>query len=222
MTVPPPLVRLFGGLAEGVVVHHTGATIPAFDAWALVMGLPRLLGVGDPATLGAPYLRADPALVAAWRAWLPATGVRVGVAWAGNRSYAVDHLRSIAPAQLAPLLAVPGVHWVSLQPGAADDAVPGARLLSPWDRITDMADTAALVETLDLVITVDTAMAHLAGALGRPVWLLNRFNSDWRWQTGGAHSIWYHSLRQFRQVRAGDWSAPVAAAAAELAASAAA
>jgi len=205
----PPLHRLLARLPGAPSVADMGAKPPTADAWVLLMSLPRLMGMGDLAALGASYLTADPTGVASFRAWLPADGMRVGLTWAGNPSYQIDHLRSCPAEALAPLMHVPGVHWVSLQPGAAENAIPGGKLLLPGPRLRDLADTAALIEALDLVITVDTAMAHLAGALGRPVWLLNRFNSCWRWQTGSESSVWYHSLRQFRQTTQGDWSAPV-------------
>ena len=220
--VAPSLLRLFGffglfaGLAGGIEVVSDRAPAPRADCWALLMSLPRLMGLGDLAALGAPYLAADGPARAAFASRLPVKGLRVGIAWAGNRSYPVDHLRSCPPQALAPLLAVPGVSWVSLQLGAAADALPGASLTVFDPELRDMADTAALISALDLVIAVDTGVAHLAGALGKPVWLLNRFNTCWRWQTGTDSSVWYDSMRQFRQSVPGDWSGPVAAMAAAL------
>lgn len=217
LVVPAALVRLLARLHRGVRVVDSPASAPQGAEWTRIMSLPRWVGVGDPATLGEAYLGADADAVAAWKEWLgPREGLRVGVAWSGNPNYRLQHLRACPPAALAPLTSVPGVTWVSLQPGAAADALPGVRLIVPDSRVADMDDTAALIAALDLVITVDTAVAHLAGALGRPVWLLNRFNADWRWQAEGEHSVWYHSLRQFRQTATGDWSGAVAAAAARL------
>jgi len=206
----PALLRLFGSLEGGIELVSDRGAPPRADGWALLMSLPRLLGLGDLAVLGAPYLRGDGDATARFASLLPAGGLRVGIAWAGSPTYGVDHLRSCPPAGLAPLMAVPGVQWVSLQLGAAADALPGARLAVFDGDIKDMADTAALIGALDLVISVDTGVAHLAGALGKPVWLLNRFNTCWRWQTGADDSIWYGSMRQFRQSVPGEWGEPVA------------
>ncbi len=139
----------------------------------------------------------------------------MGLVWAGNGFadlpswQAADHLRSIALSRLAPLAAVPGVSFVSLQKGdgAPQAATPPAgMILHDWtEELHDFADTAALMAALDLVITVDTAAAHLAGALGRPVWLLNRYNSCWRWLRDRDDSPWYPTMRQFRQSSPGHW-----------------
>jgi ADP-heptose:LPS heptosyltransferase len=122
---------------------------------------------------------------------------------------------------LAPLFAVPGVRFVTLQPGPAGDPAelraPGASIVDPREHIRDFGDTAALIETLDLVIAPDTAVAHVAGALGVPVWMLDRYNSCWRWRhPGGERTPWYDSMRIFRQARFGDWTHAVAHAAAAL------
>ena len=115
----------------------------------------------------------------------------------------MDARRSIPLATLAPLAEIAGVTFVSLQKGAA----PAGMALIDWTgELADFADTAALATALDLVITVDTAVAHLAAALGRPVWLLNRFDADWRWLRGRDDSPWYPTLRQFRQTMPGDWA----------------
>ncbi len=214
--VPPTLVRLLSRLEGAPHMLPAGAAPPRADGWAMMLSLPRLLGMGDTARLNDAYLTADETDVDAWRAWLPQTGMRVGLAWAGNPNYPADHLRSCPPASLAPLAQLSGVHWINLQPGAPADAIPGLALQLPGGRLQDMADTAALIMALDLVITVDTAVAHLVGALGRPVWLLNRFNACWRWQAGTDRSIWYRSLRQFRQSVPGDWGGPVDAVVSSL------
>ncbi len=217
LVAPPALVRLLARLHPNVRVVAEPGGAPKGAEWTRIMSLPRWLGVGDPAVLGDPYLDADPQAVARWQEWLgPREGLRVGLAWSGSPTYRLQHLRACPPVALAPLTQVAGVSWVSLQPGAAEDAVPGARLRVPDALISDMADTAALITALDLVITVDTAVAHLAGALGRPVWLLNRFSTDWRWQVSGEDSVWYRSMRQFRQAAPGDWHGAVRAAAAAL------
>ena len=167
-----------------------------------------------------PYLRADPAQAALWRDRLSAvTGTRIGLVWAGAarmgeaEALAIDQRRSMPLAALAPLAGVAGCSFVSLQLGPASGraASPpaGMRLHDLTADLNDFADTAALIENLDLVISVDTAVAHLAGAMGKPVWLLNRFDTCWRWLLDRDDSPWYPTLRQFRQTRPGDWDSVV-------------
>ena len=216
----PPLLRLFSQLPGVARVVPLGEKPPACDMSVPMMSLPARLGLADPAALAGPgpYLRADPAEVARWRtrlAGLP--GRRVGLVFAGNPGRVrMDRRRSVPPALLAPLASVPGVSFVSLQKPRPVAGTPEF-VLDLADELGDFADTAALVAALDLVIGVDTAVVHLAGALGRPVWLLNRFDTDWRWGLGTADSFWYPSLRQFRQQRAGDWASVIAEVAAALA-----
>ena len=156
-----------------------------------------------------------------WRGRLAAVaGLRVGLCWAGNprrdtpAAHAIDRRRSIALAQFAPLAWVTGAIFVSLQKGAAAAqaaAPPGGLSMHDWtDELADFADTAALIAALDLVITVDTAVAHLAGALGKPVWILNRFDACWRWLADRDDSPWYPSARLWRQPRPGDWDSVIA------------
>jgi hypothetical protein len=170
-----------------------------------------------------PYLSADPALTAKWRERLAGSkdDLRIGLVWSGGRHLnhpqlsAVDRRRSIALNALAPLSEVPGVSFVSLQkdgPAAqAANPPPGMRLHDFTADLYDFEDTAALVANLDLVISVDTSVAHLTGALGKPVWLLNRFDTDWRWLLNRNDSPWYPTLRQFRQPRPGDWDSVICA-----------
>jgi len=136
--------------------------------------------------------------------------------WAGGRHLKADRRRSIALKELAPLGQASGVNFVSLQKddAAAQTADPphGLMLHDFTTDLHDFDDTAALVVNLDLVISVDTAVAHLAGALGKPVWLFNRFDTDWRWLLNRDDSPWYPTLRQFRQPCPGDWNSAVCAA----------
>jgi hypothetical protein len=177
-----------------------------------------------------PYLRADPVLASAWAARLPRDGgLRVGLCWAGQARpwldgfLALDHRRSTDLATLAPLAAVPGVRLVSLQKGAAAEQVraAGFDLLDPMAEVADFADTAALVANLDLVISVDTSVVHLAGAMGKPVFLLDRYDNCWRWLSGREDSPWYPTLRIFRQRRSGEWGPVIERVATALAAMAA-
>jgi hypothetical protein len=158
---------------------------------------------------------------AAWRARLAGLGgLKIGLVWAGGSrpelpwAAAVDGRRSMTLKQMAPLAGLAGVSFVSLQkdgPAAQAADPPAGLVLHDFTaELEDFTDTAALIAVLDLVISVDTAVAHLAGALGKPVWLLNRFDSCWRWLLDRDDSPWYPGLRQFRQKSAGDWAGVMA------------
>jgi tetratricopeptide (TPR) repeat protein len=224
LEVQPELVRLLH-LSLGsdkVGVRPRMASFPAVDALppgdyhAPLLSVPQCFETSlETIPAAIPYLRPDPAQVAAWATRLsPLPRPRVGLVWAGRPNNAQDRLRSIALARLAPLAAIPGVSFVSLQKGeAAAQAAsppPGMVLHDITAEFNDFADTAAALMALDLVITVDTAVAHVAGALGRPVWMLNRRYTDWRWLLERDDSPWYPSLRLFRQPRHGDWDAVIA------------
>jgi Flp pilus assembly protein TadD len=231
LEVPRALLRLLRQslAAENLEVIPRLADFPATQALPRadyhcpLLSLPRVLGttLADvPADI--PYLAADAAQAAAWSERLrDLPGRRVGLVWAGLPQYADDAHRSLPLERLAPLGAVAGVTFVSLQTGApaaqAAAPPPGLRLHDASAGLRDFADTAALVAALDLVISVDTAAAHLAGALGTEVWLLNRFDTDWRWLTGRPDSPWYPTMRIFRQPRRGDWDSVIADLSAELA-----
>jgi tetratricopeptide (TPR) repeat protein len=217
--VQPALVGLMRQLAGAEVIAN-GAALPAFDVHCPMMSLPRLVcPTPDPAD-AQPYLVADPVRAAAWAERLTALpGLKVGLVWAGGSRpeqptlEAVNRRRSMSLERLAPLATVEGVSFVSLQKGPPSQQAaappPGMALHDFTGELHDFADTAALVEGLDVVISVDTAMAHLAGALGKPVWLLNRFDSCWRWLGRGAVNPWYASLTDHRQPAPGDWDSVV-------------
>ena len=139
----------------------------------------------------------------------PLQGLKVGLVWAGNPTMAADRRRSIMLDRLAPLGGLAGITFISLQKGPAATQAsqpPAGMVLHDWtNELQGFADTAALIETLDLVIGDDTGVIHLAGALGNPVWLLNRFDRCWRWMLNQEDSPWYPSLRQFNQDKPGDW-----------------
>ena len=210
LACPPALKRLLATL-PGPAALVDGEPLPPYDLHCPVMSLPGVLGVRPERLADAiPYLRAEPEKIADWRdrlAHLP--GRRIGLVWAGNPKVPADRRRSIDFELLAPLLATPKISFVSLQVGAS----PGAPMFdaAPW--LEDFSDTAALIEVLDVVISVDTAVAHLAGARGRPVWLLNRADTDWRWLLERHDSPWYPTMRQFRQPRPGDWERVIEAVA---------
>jgi len=200
---PPAMIELlrpFPGVAE--TFPFDGAPRARFDTFARVMTLARLCGEdGAPGRSGVPYLVADAARKQRWASQLAAPpGVRrVGIAWAGNPAHENDRRRSIPLAAFAPLAAVPNVQYTSLQVGAraGDPAPPGLALLRPAAEIADMADTAAIVAQLDLVISADTSVAHLAGALGVPVWLVLPWRPDWRWSPTADATPWYPTMRLF-------------------------
>jgi hypothetical protein len=211
LEVQRPLLRLVSRMEGVEQVIAYGDPLPAFDLYCPLMSLPHVLGT-TLATIPRqiPYLAADPARVERWRSRLQHLhGFRVGLSWAGNPGLVRDRQRSIALDRLAVLAAVPGVVFVSLQKGAAAAQIrsqTSGMVVHDWtDELEDFDETAALIETLDLVIGVDTSIVHLAGALGKPVWLLNRFDTCWRWLLDRDDSPWYPTLRQFRQPRRDDW-----------------
>ncbi|MBR0654118.1 tetratricopeptide repeat protein [Plastoroseomonas arctica] len=205
LQVQPPLVSLLRGQFAGVALVAEGADMRGFDLECPLLSLPHRLG-GD-ATRDA-YLRADEARVARWRDWLrPLPGLRVGLVWAGSPGLGADRRRSMPLASLLPLAAIDGVSLVSLQLGAAALDAPVAGIADPTAALVDFAETAGLVAALDLVIGVDTAVIHLAGALGQPAWLLNRADTCWRWGAAPDAARLYPSLREFRQPHPGAWSA---------------
>jgi tetratricopeptide (TPR) repeat protein len=228
LELPPPLTQLATSLNGGGEIVLQGRALPAFDVHCAFMSLPRVLGVAldNLAQRPVPYLRADPAAVDRWARRLAGTGsgLRVGLAWAGNPKHAADRRRSIPVERLADLSRVAGVRFYSLQVGerAQDLALlPLDRMVDLSRDLTSFAETAAALANLDLVITVDTALAHLAGALGRPCWVMLAFSPDWRWLTERTDTPWYPSLQLFRQPSLGAWDevlARVAGALSELAA----
>ena len=218
LDVPPALAGLFAGM-EGVTVIPAGAPLPPFDAQCPLLGLPLAFGTTlDTIPAALPYLRADPTAIAGLRAELDARpGLKVGLVWRGNPDHKRDRFRSIPLAVLRPLLQVPGVTFVSLQKEARPDEVDllgrEAASIDAGPHLGDFAATAALAATLDLVVTVDTAICHLAGTLGIPTWILLEFAAEWRWMRNRTDSPWYPTMRLFRQPKPGDWDSVAAAAA---------
>jgi Flp pilus assembly protein TadD len=209
LEVQPPLKRLLSGLAGVEAVHAVGDPLPPYDLQCPLLGLP--LRIGDVAH-GVPYIEAaGPA--ADCRDPCSPDRLHVGIAWAGSPTNSADRRRSLDLGQFEPLSRVQAVALVNLQTGPA--AAERARhpwasaMVDPMERVTDFADTARIVATLDLIICVDTAVAHLAGALGKPVWLLNRFDSCWRWGPDAETTPWYPTMRIFRQPTPGNWTTPV-------------
>jgi tetratricopeptide (TPR) repeat protein len=228
---PPSLRRLYEdslcsrwpGL---VMLDDESTSIDEWDEYCPMMSLPMAFGTRlDNIPAAVPYLYADLTRTASWRARfaaLPDPALpRVGVVWAGGHSGMMeDKVRSLAPEQIAPMLALPHIRWVSLQktddPAKRANAASQAKLTDWTDEITDFADTAALIANLDLVISVDTSVAHLAAAMGKPVWLLNRFAGCWRWLRDRDDSPWYPTAQLFTQRQRGDWDEVLTRVAAAL------
>ncbi len=216
VATPSPLLRLLRTLPGAPEVVPLQSVVPDANVACTVLDLPVLFGTtldSIPATM--PYLHAEPDAVAGWRSRLDGSGGRtIGLCWAGGARYQHDRRRSISPEALSPLADVPGVRWVSLQKDAP--RTPDLPLADWTAELNDFADVAALIAALDLVVTVDTAVVHLAGALGRPVWLLNRYGGDWRWLLDRNDSPWYPTLCQFRQPALNDWASVIAHVRSEL------
>jgi tetratricopeptide (TPR) repeat protein len=208
--VPKPLVRLLSTLPGVDRVVASGETPPHFDVHCPMLSMPLALGTTlTTIPCPSPYLRAEAEQAATWArrlALVPGAGPRIGVVWAGNLMNKNDRRRSLDPGLLAPLFGLNGSRFFSLQKSGT--AMPaGLALANFTNEMNDFADTAAFIANLDLVISVDTAVAHLAAALGKPVWLLDRFYPDWRWLLDRRDSPWYPTMRIYRQPRAGDWAA---------------
>lgn len=204
----PPLAGLLASAPGVDVVVPYGSVLPEFDAHLPLQSLPRVLGT-RPETIPAetPYLKADPALVERWRARMGAEGrFRVGLCWAGNPRQANDRNRSMPGAEFARLAGIAGVELFSLQYGPRSGELAGVPVTHLGEEFRDVADTAAAIANLDLVISVDTMAAHLAGALGKPVWTLLPASADWRYPQGSDTTPWYPGMRLFRQAQPGDWT----------------
>lgn len=209
------LASLLAG-ADGVdrvIIPETPVPADAahHDAHAYWLSLPSIFGTTlETIPAAVPYLAADPAAVERWRPGLEGIpGLKVGVAWQGDPTHNLDRLRSFPLAELAPLASVPGVSLISLQKGAGSEQLADLRF-AVWDlgsayHAGDWMTTAAVVSQLDLVIGPDTAIAHLAGALGRPVWLALSRPAEWRWLLDRDDSPWYPTIRIFRQDQLGEW-----------------
>jgi len=214
-----PLFRLFSAYAAECGVELLPEVIPGgvppIDYHVALLTIPERVGTTlttIPAEV--PYLRAPADLVEKWRERLAGLeGKRVGLVWASGETYLFHMFRTMALSQLKPLLDVPGISWVSLQKGCGKNQIAAEglseKILDLMDEAEDFADTAAIIANLDLVISVDTSVPHLAGAMGVPVWLVDRFDTDWRWLLNRSDSPWYPSMRIFRQTAFGDWDSLV-------------
>jgi len=214
-----PLLRGVDGVAE---IVEQGTALPRFDAHVPLIRLPAVFATTlDTVPWNGPYVRADPARARRWGEFFPADGrLRVGLVWAGNPGHWGDRDRTIPADALAPLAAVQGAAFYSLQktaPGAQAPARPaGLELIDLGSRFADFSDTAAAASHLDVVLSADTSMAHLAGAMGRPVWVMLAYFAEWRYLLGRDDSPWYPTMRLFRQATPGDWPGVAARVAHEL------
>jgi tetratricopeptide (TPR) repeat protein len=217
----PELVSLLRH-AEGVARAASDLReLPTFGVHCPLMSLPHVMELHSPADLPAtvPYLRAPEEALSRWGELLPQEPrLKVGIVWAGSPKYVHDRRRSIALEALAPLGQVEGVLWVNLRKSTGDlgsSSLP-FEMLDLTDRLHDFAETAGLIAHLDLLISVDTAVAHLSGAMGKDVWTLLPFRPDFRWMLGREDTPWYPTMRLFRQPRAADWAAVIDRVADEL------
>jgi ADP-heptose:LPS heptosyltransferase len=208
----PPLSRLLRTLDDVEQIVPAGGQLPAFDVHCPLLTLP-LAFKTTVETIPAmtPYLRAEPALVEQWSRKLPREVGHplIGLVWAGRPENKNDRSRSMRLQDFAPLAAIKNARFVSLQLGPAADqmrrAPAGMELIDFTSDLQNFADTAALVANLDLVIAVDTAVAHLTAALSKPIWMLIPTMPDWRWLLQRDDSPWYPTMRLFRQSTRGDW-----------------
>jgi ADP-heptose:LPS heptosyltransferase len=196
------------------LVITDGEPLPEFDMHCPLLSLP-LVFETELATIPAnvPYVRPHQERIDKWRDRLPNDGrLRVGIVWAGNGAHLNDHNRSIPLPQFATLLSVPNIAFVSVQKdttAAQAELLEQHGVLQLGSEFSDFADTAAVVAMLDLLIAVDTSVAHLAGAMGKAVALLLPFSPDWRWLLGRSDSPWYPTMRLFRQSTIADWDTPL-------------
>lgn len=204
--VQDSLRRLVENSFPTIQVISSGENFPNFDYRAAIPSLPWLLKIVPTATtMPQSYLRA----VTDKKCKLETVGLGVGLVWAGNPAHVNDQQRSLPQGQMLSLAPVADVSFYSLQVGVTEtqrNLLRSSKIIDLTERIVDFADTAAAIDALDLVITVDTSVAHLAGAMGKPVWILLPFVPDWRWLLNRSDSPWYPSARLFRQPKRGDWA----------------
>jgi hypothetical protein len=220
---PPDLADLLRTVPGVDRVTARPNALPPFDVHAGVLDLPRLFGTTlETIPANVPYLSVDEKRIAAWRDVLASDppGKRVGLVWSGNPKHTNDRNRSIALREFESFADLTHLNFFNLQKGPAagqmSDSTLRLKLTDHTARLHDFADTAALIAQLDLVITVDTSVAHLAGALAKPTWVLLPKVPDWRWMLERPDSPWYPTMRLLRQQAAGDWSSVVGSVTAAL------
>jgi hypothetical protein len=215
LVVQRPLVYLLAGLEGVATLCGQGDPLPEFDCHCPLVSLPLAFGTTvDTIPAPVPYLAPAPGKVLQWRSLIDRhQSPLIGLAWSGSREHKNDRNRSIPLQYLLPLLKIPDFTFFALQKELRDgDAMlieHAPRIMTLGEKLNDFTDTAAIISLLDLVITVDTAVAHLAGAMGKPVWILLPFSADWRWMRERHDSPWYPTARLFRQPAIGDWASVV-------------
>lgn len=217
--VPPALVALLQSVSPELEVVSTETALPAFDCYCPLMSLPWALRTRlETVPAKVPYLYPSEQMVDSWQTRLSVQrGLKVGLVWAGSKAHLMNYRRSLSLAALEPLLHI-GAHFHCLQKEIQTDdlmqlkhwQMAGLEIQTHADALTDFAQTAGLVAAMDLVITVDTSVAHLAGAMGKPVWILLPDMPDFRWLLNRTDSVWYPTARLFRQTERGDWAGVVA------------
>ncbi|MHC4559811.1 MAG: tetratricopeptide repeat protein [Planctomycetota bacterium] len=204
------LFRGFPGIDELIETSSNGKTAVEFDFYVPLLELPRIFGTTlETIPAEVPYLHTDSARAEYWQQRLTGINLKVGIVWAGKPAHTEDKNRSCRLRHFLPLAKIPGVRLYGLQKGNAvgqvKDLAGQMSVMNLADELKDFTDTAAVIENLDLVISVDTAVLHLAGAMGKPAWAILPFTPDWRWMLDRQDSPWYPTLRLFRQIRYGDW-----------------
>ncbi len=215
METHPSVTDLFTNDFKGDVLYTYGEECPEYDLHCSFNSLPERLNVSiDDVLVAEPYIRTDSFLSSQWKQKLSRCNERlkVGVVWAGNSKHPNDSLRSCSLHTFKGLFDVDDIAFINLQVGDESNRFPsdGKRLYDFSTDLTDYNQTAAVIENLDLVISVDTSVVHLCGAMKKPVWVLTAFNPDWRWMLNRSDSYWYSSVRLFRQTRMGDWNSVIA------------
>jgi Tfp pilus assembly protein PilF len=206
------LCRSLDGIDE--IVDLTSPALPGFDVYAALMSIPHLIGLTlESLPSRVPYLGTPTEPSPSCRELLRVAGFKAGLVWASNTQNRIAAMKSLRLRECLPLAGIDGVTWYSLQAGNAAAEAEECREAFPVVQIPasmeTMDETAAVIKDLDLVITIDTSIAHLAGALGKPVWTLLPFAADWRWMADREDTPWYPTMRLFRQTIRGDWSGPV-------------
>jgi len=217
-----PRLRVLLESMGGFRVVARGEPLPSFDTYVRLLSLPAIFGTTlDSIPARGPYLKAEPARARPWEAQLSGGGFKIGIAWQGSTGYKGDKRRSLPLRAFAPLAAVPGVRLFGLQQGEGSAQIDGAEfavhVFNPQpDAEGAFLDTAAIIGKLDLIVTSDTAIAHLAGALGARVWVALSYAPDWRWMLEREDSPWYPTMRLFRQSQPGNWNGVFERIASEL------
>jgi len=212
LAIQSPLKQLLNGLPGVdllIVKSYDNEPDIAYDVWIPLLSLPNLFATTlDTIPASIPYLYPDSQKVEKWRTRFESARFKIGLVWSGNPKFQYNRNRSASLAHFAPLASVQNISLFSLQKGeAAKQPIPeGMEMIPLTEELEDFSDTAAAINCLDLVISTDTAVPHLAGALGKPVWLLLHFASDWRWLLERNDNPWYPTMRLFRQAAPGDWA----------------